>query len=197
MWRLFIQAWCVAWFPRSAAIASRDATAWARFKAGESVAGLSGCLKQTTAAEWRSSHGDRKESQRARFTMAGALPAVPIALPMKKRLARALRFTADKPTCRAHPSSTLELLKKLRLVNELDLMHLNGERHYYEIRAGADHIHLACFRCGKIEEFESPLFELLKQEIGQERGFAIHVVRMEAGGHCRQCAAQHAAERQG
>jgi Fur family ferric uptake transcriptional regulator len=103
-------------------------------------------------------------------------------------LARARQM--DASIDRATVYRTLELLKKLRLVNELDLMHLNGERHYYEIRAGADHIHLACFRCGKIEEFESPLFELLKKEIGQERGFAIHVVRMEAGGHCRQCAAQ-------
>lgn len=95
----------------------------------------------------------------------------------------------DSDIDRATVYRTLELLKKLRLVDELDLMHLHGEKHYYEVRTGADHIHLACFGCGKIEEFESPLFERLKQEIGRERGFEISLVRMEAGGRCRQCGA--------
>jgi Fur family ferric uptake transcriptional regulator len=91
---------------------------------------------------------------------------------------------------RATVYRTLELLKKLRLVNELDLMHMNGEKHYYEVRTGLDHIHLACFQCGKIEEFGSPLFERLKQEIGRERGFIVNVVRMEVGGRCGSCADQ-------
>jgi len=85
---------------------------------------------------------------------------------------------------------TLELLKKLRLVDELDLMHLNGEKHYYEVRRDRDHIHLACFQCGRIEEFGSPLFDRLKQEIARARGFNINVVRMEAGGRCSNCVEQ-------
>jgi Fur family ferric uptake transcriptional regulator len=97
----------------------------------------------------------------------------------------------DAAIDRATVYRTLELLKKLRLVDELDLMHLNGEKHYYEVRTGLDHIHLACFQCGKIEEFESPLFERLKQEIGRERGFNVNVVRMEVGGRCSNCS-QHA-----
>jgi Fur family ferric uptake transcriptional regulator len=94
----------------------------------------------------------------------------------------------DASIDRATVYRTLELLKKLRLVDELDLMHLHGEKHYYEVRTGADHIHLACFACGKIEEFESPVFERLKQEIGRERGFEINLVRMEVGGRCGECA---------
>jgi Fur family ferric uptake transcriptional regulator len=97
--------------------------------------------------------------------------------------ARALDAGVDRATV----YRTLELLKKLRLVNELDLMHLNGEKHYYEVRRGADHIHLACFQCGKIEEFGSPLFEQIKQQIGRERGFDVNVVRMEVGGLCQCC----------
>ena len=88
---------------------------------------------------------------------------------------------------RATVYRTLELLKKLRLVDELDLMHLNGEKHYYEVRARRDHLHLACFECGRIEEFESPLFEELKAEIVREKGFEIQIVRMEAGGRCSAC----------
>jgi len=52
---------------------------------------------------------------------------------------------------RATVYRTLELLKRLGLIDELDLMHLNGEKHYYEVKTQKDHLHLACFRCGEIE----------------------------------------------
>jgi len=90
---------------------------------------------------------------------------------------------------RATVYRTIELLKKLRLIDELDLMHLDGEKHYYEIKTKRDHVHLACFRCGRIEEFTSPLFDKLKNEIVKEAGFAIRVTRLEVGGHCSRCAA--------
>jgi Fur family transcriptional regulator, ferric uptake regulator len=48
---------------------------------------------------------------------------------------------------------TIDLLKRLRLVDELDLMHLEGEKHYYEVKTTREHVHLACFRCGRIEEY--------------------------------------------
>jgi Fur family ferric uptake transcriptional regulator len=82
---------------------------------------------------------------------------------------------------------TLALLKKQGLVDELDLLHLEGGKHYYEARATRDHIHLACVKCGRIQEFESSLFEKLKGQIERERGFRIDVVRVEAGGHCDRC----------
>lgn len=90
---------------------------------------------------------------------------------------------------RATVYRTIELLKKMRLIEELDLMHLNGEKHYYEARSRGNHIHLACFECGRIEEFVSPLFDLLKQNIGTETGFEARVTRLEIGGHCRTCCA--------
>ncbi len=52
---------------------------------------------------------------------------------------------------RATVYRTIDLLKKLRLIDELDLMHLEGEKHYYEVKTRSDHLHLACFRCGRIE----------------------------------------------
>jgi len=82
---------------------------------------------------------------------------------------------------------TLSLLKKHGLVDELDLMHLQSGRHYYEARTTRDHIHLACFKCGRIQEFESSLFEKLKGQIERERRFRISVVRVEAGGSCDKC----------
>lgn len=91
---------------------------------------------------------------------------------------------------RATVYRTIELLKKLRLVDELDLMHLEGEKHYYEVRTRQDHLHLACLRCGRIEEYSSDLFEGLKAEIARQTGFTIRVTRLEVGGICRACVAE-------
>lgn len=93
---------------------------------------------------------------------------------------------------RATVYRTIELLKKLRLVDELDLMHLEGEKHFYEVKARREHVHLACLRCGRIEEFSSPIFERLKDEITRQAGFAIKVTRLEVGGSCRACTAGEA-----
>ncbi len=89
---------------------------------------------------------------------------------------------------RATVYRTIELLKRLRLIDELDLMHLQGEKHYYEVKTRRDHVHLACFRCGRIEEYSSPLFEQLKAEITEQAGFEIRVTRLEVGGNCHACA---------
>ena len=96
----------------------------------------------------------------------------------------------DPGVNRATVYRTIELLKRLRLIDELDLMHLNGEKHFYEAKTNVDHLHLACFHCGNIEEFSSPLFERLKAEIARQKGFKIRVARLEVGGQCRSCCAQ-------
>lgn len=88
---------------------------------------------------------------------------------------------------RATVYRTIELLKKLGLVDELDLMHLKGEKHYYEVKTRRDHVHLACFQCGRIEEFSSALFERLKSEISNRANFEVRVTRLEVGGRCRSC----------
>ena len=91
---------------------------------------------------------------------------------------------------RATVYRTIELLKRLGMVDELDLMHLNGEKHYYEVKTQKDHLHLACFECGAIEEFASPTFERLKREIAEKNDFEIQVMRLEVGGLCKQCTAR-------
>jgi Fur family transcriptional regulator, ferric uptake regulator len=88
---------------------------------------------------------------------------------------------------RATVYRTIELLKRLRLIDELDLMHLQGEKHYYEAAGRREHLHLACFHCGRIEEFTSPIFEHLKAEVTAQSGFDIRVIRLEAGGRCKAC----------
>jgi Fur family transcriptional regulator, ferric uptake regulator len=82
---------------------------------------------------------------------------------------------------------TLNLLKRHGLIDELDLMHLQGEKHFYERRPARDHLHMACLRCGRIMEFESNLFERLKGQIQRECHFHIVVTRLEMGGYCAKC----------
>ena len=82
---------------------------------------------------------------------------------------------------------TLDLLKRQGLIDELDLMHLNGEGHYYERKVGTGHIHIACLRCGKITEFVSEIFDSLKQQLERECRFSIVVARLEVGGYCSSC----------
>jgi Fur family ferric uptake transcriptional regulator len=82
---------------------------------------------------------------------------------------------------------TIDLLKKHGLIDELDLLHLRGDRHYYETHGPRDHIHVACLRCGKVREFESALYEQLKQQIAREFDMKVTVSRTEVGGYCADC----------
>src|SRR6202140_3543653 len=82
---------------------------------------------------------------------------------------------------------TLQLLKRQGLIDELDLMHMNGEGHYYERKLERDHIHMACLRCGKITEFVSKTFESLKKQLQRDCRFHIIVARLEVGGYCPAC----------
>jgi len=82
---------------------------------------------------------------------------------------------------------TIELLKKHGLIDELDLLHLRGDRHYYETHGPRDHIHVACLKCGKVREFESRLYEQLKSQIERDFKMKVTVSRTEVGGYCEDC----------
>ena len=99
------------------------------------------------------------------------------------RKARTLYASVDRSTV----YRTLDLLKRQGLVDELDLMHLKGDGHYYERKLGRDHIHMACLRCGKITEFVSETFESLKKQLERDCRFHIVVSRLEVGGYCSGC----------
>ena len=93
----------------------------------------------------------------------------------------------DPDIDRATVYRTIALLKNRGLIDELDLMHIEGEKHYYEAKTNRDHCHMACFRCGAIMEYASSSFEKLKKEMIQQSGFQIRVVRLEVGGVCKRC----------
>lgn len=82
---------------------------------------------------------------------------------------------------------TMDLLKSHGLIDELDLLHLRGHRHYYESHGPRDHIHVACVGCGTVREFESPLYEDLKAQIADDLDIEITITRTEVGGLCKDC----------
>jgi Fur family ferric uptake transcriptional regulator len=93
----------------------------------------------------------------------------------------------DRSVHRATVYRTLNRLKKLGLVDELDLMHVSGERHYYEIRPTTLHIHLVCTSCKRVDEPSESFWDDLKRRVEDENGFRPEVVRIEMAGLCAGC----------
>ena len=69
----------------------------------------------------------------------------------------------------------------------LDLLHVKGEGHFYERRPQRDHMHMTCLRCGKVQEFESDLFDRVKGQVERDCHFHILLARFEIGGYCASC----------
>lgn len=98
------------------------------------------------------------------------------------------RARAKDPSIhRATVYRTLNRLKKLGFVDELDLMHVSGERHYYEIRPSTLHIHLVCTKCKGVDEPSGPFWDDLKRRVHDDSGFQPEVVRIEMAGVCATC----------
>jgi Fur family ferric uptake transcriptional regulator len=84
---------------------------------------------------------------------------------------------------------TLKMLKAGGLVDELDLMHIGGDQHFYETRLKQEHAHIICLRCGKVEEFFGEPLPRLRKQIEQHLGFEVILARTEVGGYCPHCQA--------
>jgi Fur family ferric uptake transcriptional regulator len=89
---------------------------------------------------------------------------------------------------------TLKMLKEGGLVDELDLMHIGGDQHFYETRMKQEHAHIICLRCGKVEEFFGEPLQKLRRQIESHFGFQIMLARTEVGGYCSHCQVLRAQE---
>lgn len=89
---------------------------------------------------------------------------------------------------------TLKMLKQGGLVDELDLMHHEGDQHYYETRLKQEHAHVICLRCGKVEEFFGEPLHRLRKQVEEHFGFQILLTRTEIGGYCSHCQVLRARE---
>jgi Fur family ferric uptake transcriptional regulator len=98
----------------------------------------------------------------------------------------------DPKIHRATVYRTLGTLKKLGLVDELDLMHVSGDRHYYEIRPSTFHVHLICTGCGSVQEPGGSWWQEMKFRVYDETGFKPESIRLEMSGLCAACRARRA-----
>ena len=99
------------------------------------------------------------------------------------RLAREKDDRIDRATV----YRTLALLKDQGLVEELDLLHLDGAEHHYELRRGNGHVHIGCRRCGRIMEVHTGLVEGIADEIRRTTGWDVQSVTVEAKALCPNC----------
>src|SRR2546427_13076774 len=66
---------------------------------------------------------------------------------------------------------TLKLLKEGGLVDELDLAHFDGEKHYYETKLKQEHAHIICLRCGRVEEFFGEPLQAVRGQVQSQFDF--------------------------
>ncbi len=89
---------------------------------------------------------------------------------------------------------TLKILKQEGLVDELDLLHVEGDQHYYETRLKREHAHVVCLRCGSVQEYFGEPLKEMKRQVERNFGFQIELARTEIGGFCADCQSIQAVE---
>jgi Fur family ferric uptake transcriptional regulator len=137
-----------------------------------------------TAPSHRASTGERLNTAETTGKLQQAMTGRGIRMTRQRRVILQVMDDAEQ---HLDVDQILDLLKKQGLIDELDLLHLRGDRHYYETHGPRDHIHVACLRCGKVREFESRLYEQLKEQIARDFHMKVTVSRTEVGGYCAEC----------
>lgn len=81
----------------------------------------------------------------------------------------------------------LSVMKRMGVIDELDLLHLRGEEHYYEVRQLREHCHVGCLSCGQMFEFYTPAMKAINKALDKECQFSVAYARIEIGGYCSKC----------
>ena len=79
---------------------------------------------------------------------------------------------------------SVQMFKRLGLIEEL---RLDEGHHHYEVKTSSDHHHLVCIGCGRVIEFECPLTQKMKEDVGSEKGFEVTGVETLMTGFCSKC----------
>ena len=79
---------------------------------------------------------------------------------------------------------TLRMLKELGLIQKV---HFDEDHHHYEVKAPQEHHHLVCLGCGKVVEFQYPLYRYVKKNVAEAKGFDIVDTEIRMRGYCSEC----------
>lgn len=91
---------------------------------------------------------------------------------------------------RATVFRTLETLVEAGVARRLEL---DGHVYAYVACLPAHHHHLACTRCGRVEEIDEAYITPIAQRLAEDMGFEIDDARLDFYGRCATCRAEDAA----
>jgi Fur family ferric uptake transcriptional regulator len=91
---------------------------------------------------------------------------------------------------RATVFRTLETLVEAGVARRLEL---DGHVYAYVACLPAHHHHLACTRCGRVEEIDEAYVTPITQRLAADMGFEIDDARLDFYGRCATCRAEDAA----
>jgi Fur family ferric uptake transcriptional regulator len=138
------------------------------------------------AADRLSAAGERVTRQR--LLVADALAATGRRL-TAEQLYRSLR-RRDPAIGRATVFRTLETLVEAGVARRLEL---DGHVYAYVACLPAHHHHIACTRCGRVEEIDEAYVTPIAERLAEEMGFEIDDARLDFYGRCATCRAEDAA----
>ena len=138
------------------------------------------------AADRLSAAGERVTRQR--LLVANALAASGRRL-TAEQLYRSLRRRGPA-IGRATVFRTLETLVEAGVARRLEL---DGHVYAYVACLPAHHHHIACTRCGRVEEIDEAYVAPIAERLAAEMGFEIDDARLDFYGRCATCRAEDAA----
>ena len=106
-----------------------------------------------------------------------------------EQLYRSLRRTEPR-IGRATVFRTLETLVEAGVARRLEL---EGHVYAYVACLPAHHHHLACTRCGRVEEIDEAYITPIARHVAADLGFEIDDARLDFYGRCATCRAEDAA----
>ena len=135
------------------------------------------------AADRLTAAGERVTRQR--LLVANALAASGRRL-TAEQLYRSLR-RREPAIGRATVFRTLETLVEAGVARRLEL---DGHVYAYVACLPAHHHHIACTRCGRVEEIDEAYVAPIAERLAREMGFEIDDARLDFYGRCASCARQ-------
>lgn len=138
------------------------------------------------AADRLTAAGERVTRQR--LLVANALAASGRRL-TAEQLYRSLR-RREPAIGRATVFRTLETLVEAGVARRLEL---DGHVYAYVACLPAHHHHIACTRCGRVEEIDEAYVAPIAQRLAAEMGFEIDDARLDFYGRCATCRSEDAA----